>query len=242
MITTEESGVDAIIEPMREPVREFADLTRELAGPAAKSLTIFGALAAGSFDAARHTVRSVLVLDEIDLDFLRRLAGQGERLGKSRFSAPLIMTPDYIKASLDTFPLELIEIHQCHVTIFGQDYFSDPSFEDRHVRLQCERELKSVLISMRQGLLAAAGRDNVLEAVEVDIAEKLVRTMRGMLWLRGQKGARPAAEVIGEVAKLTSRQLDGVRTALDPSAAHGWEAFQRLYRDVEALGDIVDAW
>lgn len=242
MITTESSTLDAIIEPMREPVREFADLVQALAGSSAQSLTLFGPLAAGSFDPERHTVRSVLVLDKIDLEFVRRLAGEGERLGKSRFAAPLIMTPEYVAASLDTFPLELIEIHQCHLTVFGEDQFRELVFDDRHVRLQCERELKSILISLRQGLLAAAGRDDLLVAVEVDTAEKLVRTLRGMLWLRGRKQAQRAADVVHEVAELTARRLDGVGAALDPSAEHGWEAFQRLYADVDALGNIVDGW
>lgn len=242
MIVTETSRLDAIIEHMREPVREFADLVRQLAGRNAKSLAIFGALAGGSFDPKRHTVRSVLVLDKIDLDLLRRLAEEGERLGKSGFAAPLIMTPDYIAASLDTFPLELIEIHQCHVNVFGTDHFSDLKFEDRHVRLQCEREFKSILISLRQGLLAAAGREDVLEAVEVDIAEKLVRTLRGMLWLKGSRDARPAPAVVDEVSAMIDRRLDGVRAALDPQGRHGWEEFQQLYQDVAAVGDIVDAW
>ncbi len=242
MIDTETSRLDAIIEHMREPVREFADLVQQLSGSNAESLTVFGALAGGSFDPKRHTVRSVLVLDNIDLDLLRRLAEEGERLGKSGFAAPLIMTPDYIAASLDTFPLELIEIHQCHVNVFGTDHFKDLKFEDRHVRLQCEREFKSILISLRQGLLAAAGREDMLEAVELDIAEKLVRTMRGMLWLKGRKEAKRAAEVVDEVGELVERRLAGVRVALDPHARHGWEEFQQLYADVAAVGDIVDAW
>ncbi|MCZ6655292.1 MAG: hypothetical protein O7D91_19980, partial [Planctomycetota bacterium] len=102
MIATETSRLDAIIEHMREPVREFADLLRQLSGANAESLTVFGALAGGSFDPTRHTVRSVLVLGKIDLGLLRQLAEEGERLGKSGFAAPLIMTPDYITASLDT--------------------------------------------------------------------------------------------------------------------------------------------
>ncbi len=234
--------METVIEPMRVPLDELAALLRQLAGDNANSLAVFGALAAGSFDPERHTVCSVLVLDKIDLNFLRTLAENGERLGKSRFAAPLIMTPAYIAASLDTFPLELIEIHQCHLTVFGPDHFDDLSFEDRHVRLQAERELKSILISLRQGLLAAAGRHSFLEAVEMEIGEKLVRTMRGMLWLKDSKEAKQAAAVIAEVEGLTDRRLDGVRAALDPGAAHGWAEFEKLYHDVASLGNTVDAW
>ena len=45
-----------------------------------------------------------------------------------------------------------------------------------------------------------------------------------------------------EVEKIADRKLSGVRLAMDPSAEHGWVAFEKLYNDVEALGNLVDAW
>ena len=235
-------GCDGVIESMREPLERFAGLVRELAGANAKSLTLFGAIAGGEFDPGRHVARSVLVVENVDLSVLRELAQHGLKLGKARIAAPLIMTAPYIKASLDTFPLELIDIQQNHMVMFGEDYFEDLSFDDGHVRLQCERELKTILIGLRQGLLAAAGREKLVGALEQDVGEGLVRTLRGLLWLKGHKDRKPAREVIAEVEKLAERDLPGIRNALDPSAPHGWPEFERLYRDVETLGEIADAW
>lgn len=234
--------LDRIIEPMRGPVGEYCDLVRQLGGEKAKSLTLFGAIAAGVFDAARQVVRNVLVLERVDLGMLRNLSKHGAELGKHRIAAPLIMTEAYIDSSRDTFPLEMIEIQQMHVTVFGEDPFKELVFQEGHVRLQCEREFKAILIGLRQGLLAAAGREAVLEAVEVDIGEGLVRTLRGLLWLKGQKEGKPATEVVAEVEKITDRKLPGVRAALDVSGAHGWEQFQSLYHDVEDLAEVANAW
>ena len=151
-----EAALERVSGPMRQPLEQYTQLVKELAGENARALTLFGAIAAGVFDPNRHTVRNVLVLERVDLSFLRRLGEHGVKLGKARIAAPLIMTPGYVKASLDTFPLELLEIKQNHVTVFGDDYFDDLAFDDAHVRLQCERELKAILIGLRQGLLAAA--------------------------------------------------------------------------------------
>lgn len=233
--------LDGVIEAMREPIREYCGLLKELAADNAKTLTLFGAIAAGAFDATRHTVRNVLLLESVDLGLLRSLAQHGAKLGKNRISAPVIMTNAYIKSSLDTFALELIEIRQMHVTVFGDDPFEELAFEDAHVRLQCEREFKAILIGLRQGLLAAAGRDKILEALEVDVGEGLVRTLRGLLWLKGQKDGKAAGDVIAEVEKMTERKLPGVRAALDATGAHGWDQFQSLYGDVESLAEIANA-
>ncbi len=241
-MSTEFKGLDRIIEPMRQPIQRYAEQVRALAGDNALALTLFGAIAAGSFDMHRHTVRNVLVLGSVDLEMLRRLAKEGAKIGKARISAPVIMTPTYIEASLDSFPLELIEIHQCHITLFGHDHFETLSFTDAHVRIQCERELKTILIGMRQGLLAAAGREKLIATVETDVAETLIRTFRGLLWLKGQKDARPAVQVISDVENIIGRQLAGLRAALSVSEPHGWDLFRTLYEDVEAVGKIVDAW
>ena len=122
-MAVELTGLDRIAEPMRPSIEQFARLLAELGGTNAKALTVFGALAAGTFDASRHIVRSAFVLDRVDLAMLRRLSEHGTKLGKARIAAPLIMTPEYIRASLDTFPLELIEIRLQHVTLFGDDFF-----------------------------------------------------------------------------------------------------------------------
>ncbi len=237
----EQLQLEKVVQSMREPIRQYADLMRELAGENAKTLTLFGAVAAGTFDATRHTVRNVLLLDKVDLAMLRRLAENGAKLGKARISAPLIMTTEYIKASLDTFPLELIEIQQMHLTVFGDDPFDGLKFDVEHVRLQCEREFKSMLIGLRQGLLAAAGREKALEAVELDIGEGLLRAMRGTLWIKGLKEAKSSSDVVAEMEKTTGKKLPGIRTVLDVTGHHGWEQFEGLYRDVEALAEAADA-
>lgn len=236
------SGLERVATTMRVALRDFAQLVRELVGDNAKAMTLFGAVTTESFDPNRQTARSVLVVGNVDLAVLRSLAEHGAKLGKASIAAPLVMTPDYIADSLDTFPLELIEIMQKHVTIFGDDHFVDLSFEDAHVRLQCERELKVILIGLRQGLLAAAGREKFIGALEMDIGEGLSRTLRGLLWLKGKKDAMPATDAVTEVEKIADRKLSGVRIAMDPAAEHGWAAFEKLYNDVEALGSLVDAW
>lgn len=241
-MTGESTAWESVIEPMRRPLHEYVALIEELAGANAKALTLFGAIVTNAFDAQRHTARSVLVVERVDLPMLRRLAEHGTKLGKAAIAAPLIMTPEYIKTSLDTFPLEFIEIKQRHLTVSGDDYFDELTFDDPHVRLQCERELKSVLIALRQGLLAAAGREKFIHALEMDVGERLMRILRGLLWLKGQTEAKPASHVLTEVEKIADRKLPGIKAATDPATHHGWDEFESLYRDVEELGEIANGW
>ncbi len=233
---------EQVVEAMREPLEKFAERVRTLGGTNCLALIGFGAIATPGFDPARQTARSVLVLEQINLAMLRELAKDGVKLGKAKIAAPLIMTPVYINGSLDTFPLEFLEIQQCRVCFFGADYFAEVSFQDAHVRLQCERELKTMLIGMRQGILAAAGREKILGAMEGDVAERLLRTLRGLLWLHGQRDFLTAIEVVGRMEQDTDRSLPGIRAALQDTRRHDWNDVTRLYDEIDGLKTLADRW
>lgn len=239
-LNTETDRLSAIVQTMREPIQRFIDVVQNLSTPQDSALSLYGAITTPSFNPKRHVARSVLVLPKVDLSMLRKLSQHGVQFGKVSISAPLIMTSPYIKASLDTFPLELIEIQQFHVTVFGDDQFKELSFDHAHVRLQCERELKIVQIGLRQGLLAAAGREKFISALESDTAEGLLRTLRGILWLKDQKEAASAENVVTQIEKLMDRKLTGLRNAMDANAHHGWDEFELLYYDVEAMQEFAD--
>ncbi len=232
--------VDNIAASMRESVRTFSSLLQDLNKDTAKSLTMFGLVLGDSFHSVRDVARSVLIVEQVDLSVLRKLALEGTRLGKMSMAAPLIMTPDYIKRSLDTFPLELLEIHLHHATVFGEDYFDDLVFEDGDIRLQCERELKTMLIGLRQGLLAAAGREKFVKALQLDVGQAISRTLRGLAWLKGDRKDCPIDKVVESVEKHFDHKLPGIKTAMNLTGEHGWREFETLYADVESLGRVAN--
>lgn len=225
---------------MREPMKEFCSFLQDLAGPNLLSVTAFGAVLTPAFDSSDAGAATVMVLGRVDLDLLRRLAEHGPGLGRKRIAAPLVMTPEYISASLDSFPLELLEIHQQHATLHGTDHFAALELKAPDVRLQCEREFKRILIRLRQGLLAAAGRENLLGDLRLDVGEHLLRTLRGMLWLRGKTEALARDAIVTETQTLIGGSLAGVRAALSKTATNDWQAFRSLYDDVERLAKLAN--
>ncbi|HVX62901.1 MAG TPA: hypothetical protein VHC19_19935 [Pirellulales bacterium] len=239
--TMELQGLDAVDPAMREPIRRYAEHVRKHAGEKALSLTLFGAIASGTFDAGKQAAANVLVLDAVDLEVLKRLAAEGHKFGNLGIAAPLVMTPDFIRASLDTFPLELLEIQQRRLVLFGEDMFAALQFHREHVRLQCERELKTLMMGIRQGLIASAGKDKSLGAIAAQAAGGLARILRGLLWLHDVKEPKPAAELAPEISKIVGRPLPGIRGALSAPELVGWGELQKLYEDVEALGQFADA-
>ncbi len=225
---------------MVEAANQYERVIREVIGQAAVSLTLYGRVTTPAFDERRHTARSVLLLKQIDLGTLQQLAKHGVALGKLKFAAPVIMTTEYIKESLDTFPLELLEIASTGNILFGDNHFADLTFEDSHIRLQTERELKTSLIGMRQGLLASTGQEKLLGALVMDIGEGLLRPIRGLLWLQGHRETMDVETMLSKTEIVVAAKINGVRSALNPSEPHGWKEFEQLYADAESLGKLTN--
>lgn len=239
---SELSGRDRLPASLCAPIARYVAELRGLAADNLIGLAFYGPVAAGEFDPKGGRATNVAVLAEVNLNQLRKLAGSGAAHGQAGIAAPLVMTPEFIKESLDTFPLELLEIQQQHVTVAGQERFTDLPFERANVRLQCERELKVALIGLRQGMLAAAGRESLLGGLGSHAVQTLTRTLRGLLWLKDRTEPRTAREVVTATEELLDRKLPGVRLALDNSAKQGWEQFTALYDDLEALRKRADDW
>ncbi|MFH1419954.1 MAG: hypothetical protein ABII12_16900 [Planctomycetota bacterium] len=238
--TIDPNALTQTAESMRSALAGYTELVQRMAGDNLAGLTVFGAVLLPEYDPSRSAAASVLVLNKIDLKLLHNLAEQGAAFGRDHIRAPLVMTPDYINASLDTFPLEFLEIQQRHATLIGRNFFDDLAFEPDHMRLQCEREFKRILIQLRQGLLAAAGREKLLGELEAAVGDELIRTLRGLLWLKGRKEPLPRPEVLAEGEKLVDGSLSGLRTAIQQYGEHGWAEFTGLYEDVEKLAKVAD--
>jgi len=226
---------------LSEAIGRFGDVVAESFRGSDFSLAVFGKALTAEYDPTRHAARTVVVAEQLEPAALRRLAAHGMRMGRAGLDVPLLMTPKHIESSLDSFPLELLEIQQLHVTVRGRDHFENLSFDLASVRLQCERELKRTLFAMRHGLIAGAGREGTLGPVLNDAARNLFRTLRGALWLRGEKAFRSESEVVSDLEKMLGRKFPGMRSA---AMNHGFEDsdFDGLYADVEALGDLIDGW
>ena len=225
---------------LRDPLRGFAEMIDEHAGQRLVGLTIFGGAAGAENPSSREPARSVLVLDKVDLEVLRRISMGGSRWGRRHVAAPLVMTPQFIEASRDSFPLELIEIVQRRATLLGKDCFDGLSFESGDVRLQCERELKRIKMRIQQGVLAAVGRAALLAELQEDIGAHLLRTLRGFLWLRGRREFVESTAVVASCEKTVACSLPAMRAAMNEKSEHGWPELVALYQDVEALAGIAN--
>ena len=212
------------------------------------SIHITGTAVTDDFDPKSSDVNSVIVLKQMDLKFLELLAPMGKKYGKSRVAAPLIMTPEYINTSLDVFPIEFLNFKLIHSTVFGDDIFENVEIEKMDLRHQCERELKSKLIWLRQGYISSEGNKKVLTEGFVNSITGYIPLFRGIILLLGKEPPIKQSEVIttlSETSNIDTRIFSRLLKEKHGKAKLSIEELNTIFEDyyaaTEKLGENIDA-
>jgi hypothetical protein len=211
------------------------------------SIHITGTAVTEDFDEKVSDINSIIVLKTMDLKFLEFLAPLGKRHSKNRVGAPLIMTPEYIRTSLDVFPIEFLNFKLIHSTVFGEDIFKDLEIDKMHLRHQCERELKAKLIWLRQGYLSSLGDRKKLTEGFVNSITSYIPLFRGIIVLFGNEPPVKQFDVItalgqalnvstGVFSEILKEKHDKVKLSIEKLNT----IFEDYYKATEKLGKIID--
>jgi hypothetical protein len=240
-------SLDKVNPAARKIINPFLDEVLDKYGQGIHSIHVTGTALTDDFDEKRSDVNSIIVLKKMDLKFLELLAPLGKKYGKKRVGAPLIMTPEYINTSLDVFPIEFLNFKLIHTTVYGEDVFENIEIERMDLRHQCERELKSKLIWLRQGYISSQGDKKILTEGFVRSITDYIPLFRGIIVLSGKEPPVLQSEVItalsdavkidtGIFAKVLKEKRDKAKLSIEELNT----IFEEYYSATEKLGKIVD--
>ncbi len=172
------------------------------------SIYITGTAITDDFNEKTSDVNSVIVLREMDIKFLELLSLLGKKYGRQKVAAPLIMTPEYIKTSLDVFPIEFLNFKLIHATVSGEDILENLEIDRMDLRRQCERELKVKLVSLRQGYISSLGDRIILTEGLAKHITGYMPLFRGIIILLGKQPPESQNDVIQVLSKAANMNTD----------------------------------
>lgn len=238
-----------------EPTKDVLAASRRWLEPVRTALDrdflaayLTGSVLIQGFDAARSEINILVVADLLTpetLDALVRALPTGKRA--PRF-APLFMTRRQIEKSLDSFPIEWVEIQEQHLLIEGQDLLGNLQVPRTYLRLQCEHELRAKLILLRQSYLLSAARPDQLEAVLRTTSSGFATLFRTLLRLQGESPPADTAQVIERVADIHGLQAEGLLgvylVRANPRRYRGHELlpiYRKFLAEIERLVNAIDS-
>ncbi|HDY90189.1 MAG TPA: hypothetical protein ENH82_18975 [bacterium] len=140
--------MEQVSETIKKKTGEFLENIKESFGENLRSVILYG-LAARGEEAKHPYINFMVIVDDNTPSELARCVSFTKKWRKELITTPLFLDTGYIQKSLDTFPLEFLDMLSAYHVVHGDDVLEDLDFKMADVRNQCERELKGKLLHLR---------------------------------------------------------------------------------------------
>jgi hypothetical protein len=166
----------------------FTEEILQLFGENLFSLLLYGSAAGANFIHGKSNVNLLIVLKELKFSHLKLYQKRSLYWKKKGIDPPLISTVDFLEKSKNVFPIEWLEIISHHIILHGENPFKF-SIDNQDLRRQCEKEIREILIRLRQAFLETENRPEEIERLALTSLNSVFPIFRSLLTL--QKEAPP---------------------------------------------------
>ncbi|MBI5415444.1 MAG: nucleotidyltransferase domain-containing protein [Candidatus Omnitrophica bacterium] len=185
---------------IKKNIDEFVTSLRKLYSDDLACVILYGSAASGELTEAHSNINLLVVLKKTDLPSLEMSRRLVNHLSSRRIE-PLFLSREYILGSSDVFPIEFLDMKDNHVCLYGPDVLDEVRIDPRNLRFQCEQELKSKLILVRQQYLRVNPNDKrALANLLFRNLTSVAHIFRNLLRLKGKTPSRMNEDVFKEIA------------------------------------------
>lgn len=225
----------------------IVDDYKQLFGDDLISIILYGSAASGEYTPGKSDINFMIVLSEYGINSLERTFKVIARWKKRNVATPLFLTEDYVRTSLDAFPMEYLNFQKAYEVLYGKDILKDLTFDPRFLRLQCEREIKGKLLLLREAFLETRGKGRHLQQLVAQSVRAFIAIFSGLLYLEGKELPRDSRQVVRQACEtfemdsvLFEKLLDIRGKKMKPGAAEMTGLFQAYLKEIQRLWKRVD--
>ncbi|MCB2198080.1 nucleotidyltransferase domain-containing protein [bacterium] len=234
---------------MQEKVASAVERWKGFWGNSLNGVYLYGSAARGNWNPKSSDINLLLLLDEKGYDRWPGAADIANRRLKKGFALPLLLTENYIRSSVDVFPMEFLDIKLFHETLFGEDLFPSLDIKPDDLRVQAEREVKGKWVQLRQAALDRGGNTAAMRDLLALSVPTWVSVFQSMLVVSGAEVPRDKRETLRAGAAIAGvnadlfLQLEEVRrTRRSVNRTQAWDLLLRSLEEVDQLARFVDSW
>jgi len=160
---------------------------------------------------------------------------------------PLIVSRGFIQNSLDSYPLEFLDIQSDYTSLHNvEDILASLQYNKEDIRLQIERELKSKWLLTRLSALQYQQRTGYLYDVLKESFISLLPVFKGFCHLNGVSIPRETTKLLDRLEDILHNEIKVFRFLLAQKKAPSAILLNTLFNDYIRLlnlcADNIDNW
>ncbi len=214
-----------------------------------KSIILYGSAAAGDRVDKKSDYNILVVAEELGLETLDAFSKAASKWAQAGNPAPLMFTEKQLGQATDVFPIELLDIRECHTVLFGEDLVQALEIDTKNLRLEIEHELRGNLIKLRQSYLLTGGKPKAVANLMTQSLSTFLVLFRASLRLFETEIPQKKVEALEKLARHldfdaavfeTVQELkEGRKKAKDIPVR---DCFDTYLKTIVCVIDAVDAY
>jgi hypothetical protein len=207
------------------------------------SVVLFGSATTHEFKPGVSQIETLLILQNTSIKNIHNIIPALDRWIHQGVAVPLCITSDFLMSSLDCYSIEILDIQSCYRVLYGEDPVKSIVLEKSYVRLQCERELKSLAIELRYAYINSGFKKRELEYTMDRSIRKLLPLFKAILVLHDRPIPNSTSELISSLEDLLGLGVSvfsDVYCGCRPSKDMYLEFFDKFAATVDVLINCID--
>lgn len=217
-------------------VQEFLEELQKHAGYNLVGLILYGGLANGNYQFDRSDVNVVVLLRDASIPRVKEISHVLRTAWTNARIEPMLITPDEVRKSADTFPTKFLHIKRNHIVLFGENPFALLDVPRPFVRLRVEQELRNCVLRMRRLFVTAQEDSYQLANYLAKLSSTIEVEFASLLELAGKQDLSQLAsgkKTYAAIVEAAAQQFE-----LDGEALLKLPDYRRKQFDVEDVQQI----
>ena len=173
---------------------KFIEELKNTLGENLVSVIAFGSQA--NVEDAKSNLNLMIVTNELTAENLYDISKPVKKWVKGKNPIPVIMNRDEWYSSFDVYAIEYADIKENYRIIYGEDLVPTISINKYFLRLQCESELKNLLLKYKNNFLMNVKSDREMKKLLNNVIKTILVIFRSVLRLYDSAVPYRAVDII----------------------------------------------
>jgi predicted nucleotidyltransferase len=223
---------------------ELVSRLKEAAGKNLESVILYGSAARGDFQPGTSDLNVLCTLVLMDVSELHRLAPVVSWwVREVKEPAPLFFLTEELENSTDVYAIESLDIKRSHRVLFGKDVVAALEIPMNLHRVEVERNLRDLLLKLRQHVLHAGMNEMELTAVMKKTISGAKTLLRHTILTFGDEPPLEAKNIFARAGVLTGANPEAFSEVYDFRTSGVWakDSFHAYDDYMHALEKVIVA-
>lgn len=165
------------------------------------SIILYGSAATYGFNPKTSDINLIVIIENLTAQDLKTGHSTIKKWIKTQNPAPLFIDSKEWLNSTDVYALEYSDIKERYKIIYGENLVSELNIDKKDLRLQCESEIKHILVKLRQAYLLNCKDKDIIKLLIKNSSKSIIAIFRAILRLLNEDVPHEHEEVVKKLSE-----------------------------------------